>query len=66
MTLPLIHIKVREVQKHGANVLLVQGSHYADIDDIAEAMHVPDEIIYGALWALQDGRIHCTNAVVPK
>lgn len=56
MSLPTIHIKAVEVQRYGCNVLKICSSYYADIDDIAEAMHVPPELVYGALSSFQDKR----------
>ena len=54
MPLPMIKISCQEVTRHNCNVLKLFGGYYADIADIAEAMHVPEEIIYGALWSVQD------------
>ncbi len=57
MSLPKIKVGVQEVQRHGAGVLKIVQGYYADIDDIAEAMHIQPEVIYGALGTLQYERL---------
>ena len=57
MPLPKIRIGVHEVTRHGAIVLqLGPNGFYADVDDIAAALHMQPAFVYGALAAFQDKR----------